>query len=112
MKTCKHLTALIIGLLLTSCYKDINMDKYRPEPTLVLNSILSPDTTVMAQVSQTVFFTDYRQGYSNIADAEVYLYVNGAKMEKMKYDTTSQKYLSAYRPSPGDGIAIEADSPM
>lgn len=112
MKLYKYFTVLIPILLLTSCYKDINMNKYRPKPTLVLNSILSPDTTVMVQISQTVFFTDYRKGYSNIADAEVYLYANGTKTEKMEYDAASQKYLSAYRPLPGDIIGIEASNSM
>lgn len=112
MKTKLFFTPLFACLLLTGCYKDINMEKYRPEPTLVLNSILSPDTIVMVQISQTAFFTDYRNGYPNISDAEVCLYVNGKQIEQMKYDASSQKYLSDYRPSPGDVIAIEANTSM
>lgn len=37
--------AVMAGFMLTACYKDIDLEKYRPEPTLVLNSILSPDET-------------------------------------------------------------------
>lgn len=38
--------AVMAGFMLTACYKDIDLEKYRPEPTLVLNSILSPDEIV------------------------------------------------------------------
>lgn len=47
--------AVLTGLSLTACYKDIDLEKYRPEPTLVLNSILSPDEVVRVQVARTVF---------------------------------------------------------
>lgn len=56
MKIKTELALILICCLLTACYKDINMEKYRPEPTMVLNSILSPDTTVMAQVSKPFFY--------------------------------------------------------
>ena len=42
--------------ILSGCYRDIDLEKYRQEPTIVLNCIASPDTFVMASVSHTVFF--------------------------------------------------------
>lgn len=101
---------IILCCLLTACYKDINMEKYRPEPTMVLNSVLSPGTDVMAQVSHTVFFTDYQEANPIIADAEVKLYANGKFMEEMKYNEETQMYVSSYRPSVGEVIRLEASS--
>ena len=70
---------LLTGFSLTACYKDIDLEKYRPEPTLVLNSILSPDTVVRVQVARTVFFTDHREahqcggcGSQNVRERQVY----------------------------------------
>lgn len=110
MKIKTELALILICCLLTACYKDINMEKYRPEPTMVLNCILSPDTTVMAQVSKTVFFTDYQETDPIVSDAEVKLYANGAFIEEMKYNEKSRMYTAAYRPSAGEMIHLEASS--
>lgn len=110
MKINQYLAFLFTGFSLTACYKDIDMEQYRSEPTLVLNCVLSPDTVVMAQVARTVFFTDHRDMDSNITDAEVKLNVNGVFMEAMEYDKGSRMYLSSYHPSVGDLIGLEAYS--
>lgn len=104
--------AVMAGLSLTACYKDIDLEKYRPEPTLVLNSILSPDTVVRVQIARTVFFTDHRETDTNIADAEVKMYVNGRYTETLRYDETSRMYLSDYHPVSGELISIEAESSL
>ena len=78
--------AVLAGFSLTACYKDIDLEKYRPEPTLVLNSILSPDTVVRVQIARTVFFTDHRETDTNIADAEVRMSVNGRFVETLRYE--------------------------
>ena len=104
--------AVLAGFSLTACYKDIDLEKYRPEPTLVLNSILSPDTVVRVQIARTVFFTDHRETDTNIADAEVRMSVNGRFVETLRYDETSRMYLSDYRPWVGELISLEADSPL
>lgn len=108
LKQCLPLWA-ITAFSMSACYKDIDLEKYRPEPTLVINCVASPDTIVMAKVSRTVFFTDHRQTDSNIADAEVGLTVNGRFVQTMEYDGESRMYLSGYRPQAGDTIKLEAD---
>lgn len=104
--------AVMAGFMLTACYKDIDLEKYRPEPTLVLNSILSPDEIVRVQVARTVFFTDHRETDTNIADAEVKMYVNGKYTETLRYDEASRMYLSDYHPVPGELISLEAESSL
>lgn len=108
LKQCLPLWA-ITAFFMSACYKDINLEKYRPEPTLVINCVASPDTIVMAKVSQTVFFTDHRHTDSNIVDAEVGLTVNGRFVQTMEYDGGSRMYLSGYRPQASDTIKLEAD---
>lgn len=108
MKHNRIFTAMLACLPLTSCYKDINMEKYRPEPKPVLNCILTPDTVIMAQVARTVFFTDHRDTDTDIDDAEVRLTVNGNFIGTMEYDETTRMYLSSYRPKAGDTVSIEA----
>lgn len=104
---------LLVSVTFSSCYNDLNLDKYRPDPIAVLNSAISPDTVVMASVSHTVFFADYRDVDPTIRDADVDLYVNDKFQEKMVWtvDTLLKAggiYRSTYQPATGDKIKIEA----
>ena len=102
----------LLTLVLSSCYKDINMDKYRPDPDLVLNGVVSADTFVMLSISRTKFFTDTSR-YEVINDAEVSLFVNGLFREYMQWTVDSSFYgggiyVSDYKPQTGDIVKIEA----
>lgn len=106
---------LIITLLstvLSSCYKDIDMEKYRPEPDLVLNGIISADTMVMLSISRTKFFTDTSR-YEIVTDANVSLFVNDTFREHMEWVTNESFYgggiyASNYKSKTGDRIRVEA----
>ena len=48
----KHLLyTLLLGVFLTSCYRKIDLDEYRTTPKIVINSVVSPDTVVMASIA-------------------------------------------------------------
>ena len=98
-------------LAVQSCYQDIDLQRYRKAPTLVLNSIVSPDTVVMASVGKTVFFTEYREGCETVNDATVSLYVDGKFKETMPLDRGAGMYMSGYRPMAGESVDIKATSP-
>lgn len=50
----KHLLyTLLLGVFLTSCYRKIDLDEYRTTPKIVINSVVSPDTVVMASITRT-----------------------------------------------------------
>ena len=50
----KHLLyTLLLGVFLTSCYRKIDLDEYRTTPKMVINSVVSPDTVVMASITRT-----------------------------------------------------------
>ena len=88
---------------LTSCYSDIDMEKYRGEQQVVLNCIANSDTTIMADVSSTWFFTE---GYpsEDIEGLDIDISINGTHKGKMTYD--GDKYQSSIRPKAGERIAI------
>ena len=51
----KHLLyTLLLGVFLTSCYRKIDLDEYRTTPKIVINSVVSPDTVVMASITRTI----------------------------------------------------------
>ena len=44
---------LLLSLSLSSCYKEIDLDKYRTQPKIVINCAISPDNVIMASVTRT-----------------------------------------------------------
>lgn len=55
----KHLLyTLLLGVFLTSCYRKIDLNEYRTTPKMVINSVVSPDTVVMASITRTWFYPD------------------------------------------------------
>lgn len=38
---------LLLSLSLSSCYKEIDLDKYRTQPKIVINCAISPDNVIM-----------------------------------------------------------------
>jgi hypothetical protein len=112
MKRNLFITFAVLVPLLLSCYKDIDMEKYRPEPDLVLNGVITADTAVMLSISRTKFFTDLNR-YEIINDASVSLSINGVFREQMRWTADESfygggVYLSDYRPQTGDVVKIEA----
>ena len=72
----KHLLyTLLLGVFLTSCYRKIDLDEYRTTPKMVINSVVSPDTVVMASITRTWFYPD-KKPYVNLPHAHVELYIN------------------------------------
>lgn len=67
----KHLLyTLLLGVFLTSCYRKIDLDEYRTTPKMVINSVVSPDTVVMASITRTWFYPD-KKPYVNLPHAHV-----------------------------------------
>lgn len=90
-------------IISTSCYRDIDLEAYRSEATVVLNSIITPDTVVMVDVSRTWFFTDSHPA-EDIKDLNVELYINSRLEAIMEYN--GEKYISDIHPQEGDTIKI------
>lgn len=117
MKRKLYLSLCTILCCLSSCYTDLNLEKYRPDPKVVLNSVVSPDTIVMASVSRTVFFPDPDKSNIGINDADVDLYVNQTFYQKMKWTSDTSlvnkgMYTSSYTPKTGDHIKVVANTSL
>lgn len=83
----KHLLyTLLLGVFLTSCYRKIDLDEYRTTPKMVINSVVSPDTVVMASITRTWFYPD-KKPYVNLPHAHVELYINNQYIETMQWKT-------------------------
>ena len=116
----KHLLyTLLLGVFLTSCYRKIDLDEYRTTPKMVLNSVVSPDTVVMASITRTWFYPD-KKPYVNLPHAHVELYINNQYIETMQWKTLNNPrnpdqpdtlFLSNTIPAEGDRIKIVASTP-
>ena len=116
----KHLLyTLLLGVFLTSCYRKIDLDEYRTTPKMVINSVVSPDTVVMASITRTLFYPD-KKPYVNLPHAHVELYINNQYIETMQWKTLNNPrnpdqpdtlFLSNTIPAEGDRIKIVASTP-
>lgn len=116
----KHLLyTLLLGVFLTSCYRKIDLNEYRTTPKMVINSVVSPDTVVMASITRTWFYPD-KKPYVNLPHAHVELYINNQYIETMQWKTLNNPrnpdqpdtlFLSNTIPAEGDRIKIVASTP-
>ena len=76
---------LLLSLSLSSCYKEIDLDKYRTQPKIVINCAISPDNVIMASVTRTWFYPESTP-YVKLPHAKVDLYINDEYVEQMKWE--------------------------
>lgn len=98
---------LIIGAGFVACEKDIEFKGKIGNPKPVLNGLLTPDSVVTVQLTQTRFVLSPSDSFEAISDAQVSLYVNGVLKEQLTHFGNG-KYKGTYYPQPGDDIKIEA----
>ena len=117
MKTLLYI--ILFGIILTSCYRKIDLDEYRTTPKMVINSTVSPDTVVMASITRTWFYPD-RNPSVNLPHARVELYINNQYIETMQWkvlnnpgnpDQPDTLFFSNTIPAEGDKIKIVASTP-
>ena len=136
MKTKILLLSALSGFIfiLTSCYREIDVEKYRTTPKIVINCPISPDTVIRASITRTYFFSDLDKlepeyngwnGQTEISsiklrNAKVELYINGTYKEDMKWqalDSVEEHqapdtfFVSTVIPQAGDKVKIVATTP-
>ena len=102
----------IVLALLTGCYQDIDLDKYKEqdgEHLLTINSIVNPDSIVAASATRTFFYSDTHGGKDYVKDLKLTLYVNGVEKGLMKYNSLNNLYESSYRPNENDIINLRTE---
>lgn len=102
----------VICLILTSCYQDVDLDKYRSDAgkeLLTLNSILTPDSVVMAAATKTYFYSDVHTEPVYIEGLNIHLKINGNEKGAMRYDSKKKLYVSDIKPESGDKIELATE---
>lgn len=98
--------------LLTGCYQDIDLDKFKEqdgEYLLVINSIVNPDSLVAASATRTYFFSDEHNGREYVKDLDIKLTVNGEIIGSMKFNGATNLYESTYYPKENDIIELSTE---
>jgi len=107
MKSIKIFVSFLLAIFtLNSCEKEIQFNGEITEPLIVVNSYITPDSIITAQLSESRFFLKSETTFNNIENADLSLFVNGTFLEKMLH-TNNGIYISTYKPGVGDTIRME-----
>lgn len=114
----KTLTGLLAVTVLSGCYQDIDLDKYKGqngEHLLTINSIINPDSTIAAAVTKTYFFSDIHNSRDYVRDLDIRVKVNDRECGSMVFDPAANLYVSDIKPSEHDIVelsTIYSDEPV
>lgn len=115
----KQHTTLFIGLLFTvflySCVSDVEVDSFSIEKELVINALITPDSLLSIELSQTKVIPGKGNTYSTINDATVKLYEDDVEIETLHYVKTDNDSASVYSstsvyPQIGKTYRVEASN--
>jgi len=96
--------------LFASCEKDVEFKGTMTKSVLVVNSFVSPDSVVSANVSESKFFLEEESTITGIENATVSVYVNDVFKEKMIH-TDKGNYTGTYIPTIGEIIKLVVTVP-
>lgn len=102
-KAAKAMMLLLAGCAMDGCEQTVNLDSYKGDPTLVLNGLANTDTTIMASISATWFFTDTKKPDS-FPDLSVEMFLNDQPAGLMSY--RDGLYHSGVRPKAGNKVTL------
>ena len=106
----KYITLISLILLFASCEKVIEFNGPVTEPLVVVNSFITPDSAVHAQVSLSRFFLSNKDTFDLVNNATISLLVNGAQKEVLA-PTSNGWYSGLYHPAIGDTIKFMVQTP-
>jgi len=104
----------LLGLafvLIYSCELVIDVDTPDFQPTLVLNSIIYPDSTIVVELSRDRYILDGAE-FDPVSGAQVVLFENDLEVETLRemeamYEYQKGYYQSSTRPKPGMTYRVE-----
>jgi len=100
---------LLLTVFIVSCETEIKFNGKETAPSMVINSILNPDSTVKVHITKSKFFLDINGPLEPITNATVQLYANDKLIETLN-STGNGYYAGTYKPLPGDIIKIIAQN--
>ena len=98
---------LLLTVFIVSCETEIKFNGKGTAPSMVINSILNPDSAVKVHITKSKFFLDLDGPFDPITNATVQLYANDKLIEALN-STGNGYYKGTYKPFPGDIIKIIA----
>lgn len=111
MKSIKIVLSIFaILFIFVSCEKDIEFKGEITAPQVVVNSYITPDSVVSAQISESRFFLNDSATFRNINNADVAVWVNGTFKEKMSL-VGQGIYKGTYKPVVGETIKLVVNVP-
>lgn len=105
---------IFIIFLLAACSELISLDSMRPDPKIVMNCGIIPDSSIVVNITKSMFKYDslyYVGSRSNVLkDAEVSIYINGEFREKMEPSNAERfpTHISHTKVQPGDMVMLKA----
>lgn len=106
MKLSTYIILLLSVFFLSACEKEIEFRGEVTAPHVVVNSYITPDSIVVAHVSESRFFLASGYTFKNIDDADVSLFVGGVFVEKM-VSQGNGIYSSGTKPEIGQTVRLE-----
>ena len=106
-----YIAILLTAILITSCQKVIEFNGEITDPIITVNSLLTPDSVVSAQISYSRFFLSNDTLFSLIDNAQTNLFVNGALKETLSYNISKGLYVGTYKSVAGDSLRLEVKIP-
>lgn len=102
---------ILVGFVLISCERDVEFNGEITKPLLVVNSFVTPDSTITAYVSTSRFFLKDSIAFRNVNNAEVGLWINGIFKENLNFEGVGT-YKGSYKPTITDEIKLTVDAPQ
>ena len=103
---------ILFVTILSSCYQDIDQNKYKGangENLLVLNSIINTDSTISAVASKTFFYSDPPKEREYVTNLDIELLINGEDKGLMKFNPENNHYQSIYIPKESDVVELKTN---
>ncbi len=95
------------AVVFTSCETDIEFSGKDSSTLLVVNSIITPDSLIKVQVSESKFFLDNDSKFNDVMNATVKIWVNDIEQPALLHKGNGL-YVSSYKPKAADKIKITA----
>jgi|GEM_PF-564466 hypothetical protein len=107
----KIFTIAMAVLLMVSCEKEIEFKGSEVKPMMVVNGLVTPDSTIKVHLSKSKFFLSNKEGIELIPNADIDIYINGEAKGKMQYKefgeyNKSGIYTSSVRPNINDTVKL------
>ena len=102
--------ALAVSCLFLSCEEELEFSDKISTPKLVLNSLLTPGSTVRVHLSESGFLLVDPESFNLVSDADVYIYKDNERIEKLHYIGDGFYDTRDFTPSAGDVLKITASN--